>query len=94
MKKKKICFIVNPFSGVNKKQNLEDRLLKRLDLQQYTYKIYYTEYAGHAVELAAQAIEEEFDIVVAVGGDGSINEVAQSLIDTEVVYGGFASWVW
>ncbi|MEL6925100.1 MAG: diacylglycerol kinase family protein, partial [Bacteroidota bacterium] len=85
--KQKICFIVNPFSGVGKKQNLRQRLERLLDLDQYDYSIQYTEYPGHATELAAAAVQEAYDIVVAVGGDGSVNEVMQALIGTNTTLG-------
>lgn len=39
----------------------------------------WTEYRGHAVEIAAQAAAEAYDTVVAVGGDGTINEVLNGL---------------
>lgn len=47
----------------------------------------YTEYSGHAITLARSAVSDGFDIVVAVGGDGSVNEVAQALVGTETILG-------
>lgn len=85
--KKKILFIINPISGVQKKANLPQLIAQNLDLTQFDYTIKYTERAGHATYIAKEAVEEGLDIVVAVGGDGSINEVAESLIDTDVVLG-------
>lgn len=85
--KKRICFIVNPFSGVNKKKLLLPKIQQLLDVQKYDYAIKYTEAVAHAIELSKQAVQEGFDIVVAVGGDGSINEVAQGLIGTKTILG-------
>src|SRR5690606_18179241 len=47
----------------------------------------FTEYAGHANELAGQAVANGIDVVVAVGGDGTINEIAAALNGTETVLG-------
>ncbi len=85
--KTKICFIVNPFSGVSRKKVLKPKIQQFLDLEKYDYQIKYTNAPGHATELAKQAVQENFDIVVAVGGDGSVNEVAQGLIGTDKVLG-------
>jgi diacylglycerol kinase (ATP) len=83
--KKRILFIINPISGDIKKANLPQLIAQHLDSQQFEYEIAYTERAGHASILAAQAVENEIDIVVAVGGDGSINEVAKSIINSPVI---------
>ncbi len=46
-----------------------------------------TEYPKHATELARNAIKEQYDIVVACGGDGTVSEVAQGLIHSKVALG-------
>lgn len=69
-----VLFIVNPISGHKSKKQ---RIVKRL--QKSGCKIAYTRFAGDAVDLAHNAAE---DIVVAVGGDGTVNEVARGLIGT------------
>ncbi len=68
-----ILFIVNPISGHGNKTHVVSRLRKK------DCRVVYTEYAGHAEQLAREADE---DIVVAVGGDGTVNEVARGLIGT------------
>ncbi len=85
--KKHIRFIANPFSGTSRNADLNKKINRYLDLGKYSYDLIFTEYAGHAIELAKIAVEENVNIVVAVGGDGSINEVAHALINTDKVLG-------
>jgi YegS/Rv2252/BmrU family lipid kinase len=85
--KRKIMFIINPISGVYKKKNVPEKIARYIDYVQFDYTIRSTQYAGHASLIAQQAVEEGYDICVAVGGDGSINEVAQSLAGTKTALG-------
>lgn len=80
--KKKIRFIINPISGHSRKAGLIKQINKFLDKEKFDPSIVYTEYGGHACKLAKEAADEGIDIVVAVGGDGTINEVGRSLIHT------------
>ncbi|MBO6297010.1 MAG: YegS/Rv2252/BmrU family lipid kinase [Prevotella sp.] len=80
--RKKIVFILNPISGVINKSGIPKLVEKHLDKKMYDYSIVYTQYAGHATVLAAQASRDGADVVVAVGGDGTINEVGRGLINT------------
>lgn len=80
--KKSIVFIVNPISGTSKKTRIVDIIEQRIDRERYEAEIWYTEYAGHASLLAKKAVEAGIDVVVAVGGDGTVNEVASSLVHT------------
>lgn len=84
---KRIAFIVNPKAGTNLQRHIRDSVDKHLNHRRFSHGIWRTEYAGHAAVLAKQAIEEAYEIVVAVGGDGSINEVASVLFGTDVVLG-------
>ena len=85
--KKRIVFIVNPISGTQSKNNILKWIEERLDHSRYDYKIVKTKYAGHATEISAQAVTDGIDIVVAIGGDGTINETARSLIHTTTTLG-------
>jgi len=85
--KKRLQFIVNPFSGISKKGRLAKQIEKYLDHTQFDYEIKYTEAPGHATEIAKEAVSKNIDMVVAVGGDGSVNEVAAALIGSEVTLG-------
>lgn len=84
---KRIAFIVNPKAGTNLQKHIRERVEKHLNTDLFEYAFKFTERAGHARELALEAVREGFDIVTAVGGDGSINEVASALIGTEAVLG-------
>lgn len=81
--KKKILFIMNPISGTSSKAGIPGLIAKHLDMVKFDYEVRFTEYAGHGAEMAQKASSEGFDIVVAVGGDGTVNEVARSIVHTD-----------
>ncbi|EKU92568.1 diacylglycerol/lipid kinase family protein [Bacteroides oleiciplenus] len=85
--KKKISFIINPKSGTQSKEQVLHLLDEKLDKTKYAKEVVYTEYAGHAVEIAAQKAKEGVHAVVAIGGDGTINEIARSLVHTKTALG-------
>lgn len=85
--KKRIIFVVNPISGTNGKDVILRLVGELLDSSKYDYSIRKTEYAGHAAEIARQAVADGADIVVAIGGDGTINEIGRSLIHTDTALG-------
>lgn len=84
---KNIAFIINPISGTQNKRKLPKTIEQLLDKEQWLANIVFTERAGHATELARQYARMGFDAVVAVGGDGTVNEVASGLRDTETALG-------
>ena len=84
---KQILFIINPISGGKSKRNFVDTALKHLDLKKFRPDFVFTERVGHARELANQAVSAGVAIVVAVGGDGTVNEVASALDGTEAILG-------
>ena len=79
----KIRFIINPISGKAQHKGLESRIEKLLDLNKFDFDYLYTERAKHATELAQQAAHENIDVVVAVGGDGTMNECAKGLLGSQ-----------
>ena len=80
---KRIIFIVNPISGTSGKKFVLKLIEEYLDKGQYDYDVVKTEYVGHAKELAKAAAQRGVDIVCAIGGDGTVNEVASGLIHTQ-----------
>lgn len=85
--KHKALFIVNPISGYNNNEDINALLQKHLDKQKFDYDYVETRYKGHATELSTQAVAEGYDIVIACGGDGTVNEVAKPLVHTDVNFG-------
>lgn len=81
---RKITFIVNPISGLNDKSQVLSAIGKHLDLSLYQPQILFTSYAGEAFEMAR---ESNADVVVAVGGDGTVSEVARGLAGTQKCLG-------
>ena len=86
-KKSRILFIVNPISGTNSKEGIMKVIDEELDKTRFQSEVRLTEYAGHAANLAKEYAAKNYDIVVAVGGDGTVNEVARSLVHTETALG-------
>ena len=84
---KKLIFIVNTISGTQIKELIINLLDEKIDKEKYTWDVVYTKRAGHAIEIAAQAAEMKTDVVVAIGGDGTINEIGRSLVHTETALG-------
>lgn len=85
--KRKIVFIVNPVSGVQNKASIVKAIEQGVDAGLYDYSIAYTQYAGHATVLAATAVERGADVVVAIGGDGTVNEIGRALVHTSAALG-------
>lgn len=77
-------FIVNPNSRSGKGLEIWNRLKTKLEQKQIPYRAYLTEHTGHAAELAAEISSPRFKdpeakILVALGGDGTLNEVVNGL---------------
>ena len=82
-----VWFIVNPISGNTDKSRIVNLIPEYMDAERFDVKILYTEFRGHAAQMAQQAVDEHIDVVVAVGGDGTVNEVARCLIHTSTALG-------
>lgn len=79
--------IINPVSGTGRQKKAEALLKEGVDQDQFQMKISFTEHHRHGIELSKQAVAENYDAVVIVGGDGSVNEVGQSLAGSGVAMG-------
>ena len=87
MKKLKICFIHNPVSGTRRSGRFEDLIRQNLDTDKFDFTIRETKSPKDAMRLASAAVKDKFEIVVAAGGDGTINEVVQGLGNSDVILG-------
>jgi YegS/Rv2252/BmrU family lipid kinase len=86
-KSTKALFIINKFSGTGSHSTLEDLMRETCNENNTTCQIEYTQSRGHAVTLASDASKQGYDYVIAVGGDGTINEVARGLLNTPTTMG-------
>lgn len=82
-----IRFIINPISGTRGKEAIVKLIPEYLDAERFLVEIVYTERSGHAAQLASLAAQQGVDVAVAVGGDGTVNEVARSLVHTDTALG-------
>ena len=80
----KIRFIINPISGIGKQKGLEEVIKKHIH---FPYEIVYTKKGGDATELSQKAISDKVDVVVVVGGDGTVNECLIGLVKSDTALG-------
>ncbi|MBS1782803.1 MAG: diacylglycerol kinase family lipid kinase [Bacteroidetes bacterium] len=85
--KQHLIFIINPHAGVDREKAIEKALKTYLNLSKYSYEIQHTQHPKHGTELACIAAAKGAKSVVAVGGDGSVNDIAKGLIGTDTSLG-------
>jgi YegS/Rv2252/BmrU family lipid kinase len=84
----KIAFIINPKSGSRSKQMLPEIIGKNIDRNIFNQvEIVETIHRQHATELTQDFVRQNFDAVIAVGGDGTVNETARGLLHSETAFG-------
>ncbi len=83
----KATFIVNPISGRSSKESIVGAIAGSVDMDRYEVTIRFTAAPGHATTLASEAVQSGQQLVVAVGGDGTVNEVARALVGTDAALG-------
>jgi diacylglycerol kinase (ATP) len=84
---KKVFFIVNKYSGTGYRDSIEGRIIEQSIADGMEPTVAFTRGQGHATELARAAVAEGFDRVFAVGGDGTVNEVARGLVGSQTALG-------
>lgn len=82
-KRRHILAIINPVSGTGSKDKIPRLIDTVVDSARNDVSIIMTEYPGHAHEIARQAVQDRLDIVVAIGGDGTVNEVGSAVAGTD-----------
>ena len=85
--KRKIVFVYNPTSGTIRLIPVIPIIERFVNRDLYDFSIVSTQYRGHATELARQYAAQNYDAVIAVGGDGTVNEVGCGLIGTNTALG-------
>lgn len=80
---RKILFIINRKAGTDREKRLEGIIRRYLTPKAFAVEVKHLEYLGHGTDLAKEAVQNGIDTVVAVGGDGSINEIAQGLVGSQ-----------
>ena len=85
--KREAYIIINPVSGTSSKKYIPNWINAVFNDSKINTTIFTTEYAGHGAEIAKEAVTKNIDYVVAVGGDGTVNEVARSLIGSQTALG-------
>ncbi len=79
----KYKIIVNPTSGRGAGAEAVNRICQLFTQNLFEFDLTTTERPWHAVELTRQAVKDGFDVVVAAGGDGTINEVINGLVQAQ-----------
>jgi YegS/Rv2252/BmrU family lipid kinase len=87
MAKEPIVFIINPRSGSNTKKDIPTLIRENLNTDLFEPLIWFTEARAHGTELAVKALNQGIKKIIAVGGDGTINEIAGKLLNTDAALG-------
>ncbi len=85
--REKIIFIINPNSGTRYKGRLPEIINELTDNTVFEVEVVTTKYKGEATEIVLQKLGENYRYFVAVGGDGTVNEVAKAMINTGSILG-------
>lgn len=85
--RRKLLAVINPISGTANKQYIPETITEVMDESKWDVMIRFTQRPGHATDLAKQAIKQGYYGVLAIGGDGTINEVAAALRDSDTALG-------
>ncbi|OGY99629.1 MAG: hypothetical protein A2945_03215 [Candidatus Liptonbacteria bacterium RIFCSPLOWO2_01_FULL_52_25] len=83
MNRANILFVVNLAAGSGKHRRVERLIEAKLDKQKFNPSLAYTRTKNHATDLAKNAVANNFYAVVAVGGDGTVNEAGKALVGTK-----------
>src|SRR5690625_1467325 len=80
-----IVFIVNPSSGTQRAKEVHKYIDKYLDKERFNFSVISTEYRGHGKEIAAKCVKDKVKIIVSVGGDGTLFDILQSVVNSSVM---------
>ncbi len=85
--KKKLAFIINPISGGISKAHFPALVEKYINKNIFDYDLFYTQSTEHNKDLAKMCVAQQYDAIVAVGGDGTINNTAKYIAGTDITFG-------
>lgn len=85
--KRRIVFVYNPISGSRRLIPVVPIIERFVNTDLYDFSLISTGYKGHATELAREYAARGYDAVIAVGGDGTVNETGCGLIGTNTALG-------
>jgi len=85
--KKRIHFIINPIAGKGKAPTLVPLIEEYIDHKLYKTSYHISKKSKHATKIANKAIENGCDVIVAIGGDGTVNEIATVAIKNNIPLG-------
>ncbi len=83
----KITFIINPTAGHKRYRTVEKEIYKYINRNKFQFNIEYSKQRGDVKNLAKKAIISGSNIIIAVGGDGTVNEVSSEIINSKVKMG-------
>lgn len=81
----KVAFIINPVAGKSKRKRIRKWILETIDPRKFEIVIEESTTPGEATEIAARILDKGCRIIAAVGGDGTVNEVARVVVNTETL---------
>ena len=81
----KWIFILNPVAGGGLAKKYQDIIINKIKTQQLSGEIVLTEYKGHATKIAADFANKGYNHIIAVGGDGTLNEIVHGMIDLDEI---------
>lgn len=87
MSKSNLHFIINPISGTGKQHKVLQKIKRQIDAKRFDTHIHYTEKEKHATEIAKRLCKEKNNIIIAVGGDGTVNEIASTMVHSNNILG-------
>ena len=77
---KRTLLIVNPRAGKMKAKGALFDIIQALSDAEHRVTVELTKYSGHAAELAHE-LSDDFDVIVCIGGDGTLNEVVTGILE-------------
>jgi diacylglycerol kinase (ATP) len=79
--KRSALYIINPASGIGRQKDIEKMIHKESDFSKWDIEVIFSKEPGHAFQLSNEAAGK-YDVIGAVGGDGTVNEVGRGLINS------------